>query len=60
MTKTASKRRTSQEQIEYEIMKHETELFTLSQQIKTSKVDHRKAHKILFKKKEIINLSKFF
>ena len=34
--------------------------FMLSQQIETDKVYHRKAHKILFKKKKIVNLSKFF
>ena len=51
-TETASKRRASQEEIEYEIMKHETELFTLSQQIKTSKVDHRKDQKFCSRKRK--------
>ena len=32
----------------------------LSQQIETDKVYHQEAYKILFKKKFIVNLSKFF
>ena len=41
------------------VWNNETELYLLSQQIGTNKVDHRKVHKILFKKKQIVSLSNF-